>query len=242
MPKKLFANGVSGDVAIYEGGHEAAFTSPLANLDKVYFHSSLDYVGVAHIYNGVISHPARAASAESDKYLVNNKRPLNGTQEWPLLSFPNAGYVPHGILVVNGEQMPGAAPVQRNGAASSRYIMLRMTQTSAILREHWHTFNDSLAALNVTYSLYVFTGPIAQSGDKTLLITPTQMIASRGKLNTSYRYIRSVAANPDFRLIRGPVADVRGGGLRIVTPAGTVIDDGVYNGSFAGTPSKGCSI
>lgn len=242
MPKKLFANGISGNVAIYEGGFEAAFTSPLANLDKVFFHSSLDYVGVSHIYTGVISHPLREASAQADKYLNNNKKPLNGTQEWTLLNFADAGYAPHGILVVNGEQMPGAAPIQKVGNASARYIMLRVTNTAAVLREHWHTFNDSLPATNISYTLYLFTGPIAQSGNDTLKITPNQMVASRGKLNTLYRYIRSVVASPAFRLIKGATADVQGGGLRIVTPAGTVIDDGVYTGSFSGTPSKGCSI
>lgn len=242
MPKKLYADGVTGDVAIYEGGYEAAFTSPLANLNRVFFHSALDYVGVAHVYNGVISHPDRAASGGNDKYLANNKQPQSGTQEWTLLTFPDAGYIPHGILVVNGEQLPGAAPIQRNGPASARYAILRMTSTSAILHERWHTFNDSIPATNITYTLYVFTGPIAQSGTKTLYITPTQMIASRGKLNTDLRYIRSTPTNPGFRLIRGATADVSGGGLRMVTPAGSVIDDGVYNGSFGGTAAKGVSI
>lgn len=242
MTKKLFANGANGDVAVYEGGYEAAFTNPLANLDKVYFHSALDYVGVDRIYTGVISHPARTASATDDKYLASNKRPLTGTQEWTLLSFPNAGYIPQAVLVVNGEQLPGAAPIQRNGPASARYAILRMTNTAAILHERWHTFNDSIAALNITYTLYIFTGPIAQAGNKTLYISPNQMIASRGKLDTAYRYIRSKATSPDFRLIRGATADVSGGGLRMVTPAGTVINDGVYNGSFAGTAAKGCVI
>lgn len=242
MSKKLFANGVNGNVAIYEGGYEAAFTNPLANLDRVYFHSTLDYVGVNHIYTGVISHPLRNPSGNNDKYLSNNRQPLTGVQEWTLLNFPNAGYIPHGILVVNGEQLPGAAPVQRNGAASARYVILRMTNTSAILHERWHTFNDNIPATNISYTLYVFTGPIGPSGNKTLYITPDQMIASRGKLNTDLRYIRSTAASPAFRLIRGATADVSGGGLRMVTPNGQVLDDGVYNGSFGGTASKGCSI
>lgn len=241
MSKKLVADGATGAVAIYEGGFDAAFTNPLANLNRVYFHSALDYVGVTLIHSGTIAHPARTASGTNDKYIGSNRHPVNGTQEWTMVNH-NLGYVPHGILVVGNDMMPGLAPVQQAGSASARYVALRLTTTQAILREHWYTFNDNLPAANITYKIYLFTPPILPSGNKTLHITATTMQASRGKLNTDLRYVRTKATSPAFHLISGATADVAAGGLRMVMPSGTVINDGVYSGSFAGGGSRGCEI
>lgn len=241
MTKKLYAEGVTGHVAIYEGGNEAAFTDPLNNLDKVYFHSALDYISIAHVWQGTITHPARTRSGSEDKYLSGAKKPLNGTQDYALTTH-NLGYVPKGIARSGNDMLPAMAAVQRVGAASSRFVSFLITSTSVTLRENWFTFEDSLPAVNVVYTIYLFSPLIVGSGNKTLYIDPTDFKASKGKLDITRRYIKSKATSPDFFLAKGPSADVAGGGMRIVTPAGVSIDDGRYTGSFAGTPAKGCSV
>ena len=69
----------------------------------------------------------------------------------------------------------------------------------------------------------------------TLYITPTQFIASNGKLDSSLRYMRKTSGTPDLRFVVGQNMDVSGGGVRYVRPDGYSTDDGSYNGSFTGS-------
>lgn len=48
MPKTFMARGTDGLVSIHEKG--ANYSDPFNNLDKIYFHSNLDYLRVAAIY------------------------------------------------------------------------------------------------------------------------------------------------------------------------------------------------
>jgi hypothetical protein len=76
----------------------------------------------------------------------------------------------------------------------------------------------------------------------TLSITPTRFIASAGKLDSQRRYIRKDTTAPDLKFVNGQNMDVAGGGLRYVDPAGTNVDDGVYNGSFTGAAGVGVKV
>lgn len=69
----------------------------------------------------------------------------------------------------------------------------------------------------------------------TLKITPSRFQASGTKLDSQRRYIRKVSTGGDLRFVTGRNMDVSGGGLRYVNPAGTAVDDGVYDGSFTGS-------
>lgn len=76
----------------------------------------------------------------------------------------------------------------------------------------------------------------------TLSITPSRFIASAGKLDSQNRYMRKDAVAPDLKFVTGQNMDVSGGGLRYVDPNGTNQDDGVYNGSFAGSAGVGIKV
>ncbi|MGE4339263.1 MAG: hypothetical protein AB7E55_25300 [Pigmentiphaga sp.] len=62
MSKVLQASGATGKVAIYDGPSDAPFTSPLSNLDKLYFHSDLDYVSGLNKQTGSLSIPGRTVA------------------------------------------------------------------------------------------------------------------------------------------------------------------------------------
>ncbi|MGF7160118.1 hypothetical protein FHS85_001741 [Rhodoligotrophos appendicifer] len=62
MTKVFMANGVTGKVAIYDGPSDAPFTDPLGNLDKLYFHSDLDYVSGLDKRTGTLNLPERRGS------------------------------------------------------------------------------------------------------------------------------------------------------------------------------------
>ena len=68
-----------------------------------------------------------------------------------------------------------------------------------------------------------------------LQIQPTRFIASNGKLDSQRRYIRKVSSGIDVVFVQSVNMDVRNGGLRYVTPSGSNVDDGIYNGSFSGS-------
>ena len=60
MAKKLYANGVTGDVIICEA--DADMSNPLSNIDKIYFHSALDYLRIETIIDVTMNLPQRTRS------------------------------------------------------------------------------------------------------------------------------------------------------------------------------------
>lgn len=56
MPKTLTARGADGLVAIHEP--EADLNYPLSNLEKIYFHSGLDYLNIVAVVNVNLTLPA----------------------------------------------------------------------------------------------------------------------------------------------------------------------------------------
>lgn len=77
---------------------------------------------------------------------------------------------------------------------------------------------------------------------RTILITPNKFIAGAGKLDSDYRYLRR-SVSPVFYLAAGKTMDVRNGGARYVAPSGSVtLQDGQYNGTFAGGGSIGVTV
>lgn len=76
---------------------------------------------------------------------------------------------------------------------------------------------------------------------QTILIQPNRFIASAGKLDSNFRYIRR-SPSPDFYLAAGRTMDVSNGGARYVSPTGSSQSDGSYNGGFAGTGGVGVKI
>lgn len=57
---KFKADGaITGDVAIWTGSDDAPFSNPLANLNRVKFHSALDYPKVIYEWSDNVDFPAR---------------------------------------------------------------------------------------------------------------------------------------------------------------------------------------
>ncbi|HYG86998.1 MAG TPA: hypothetical protein VD978_12130 [Azospirillum sp.] len=74
-----------------------------------------------------------------------------------------------------------------------------------------------------------------------LHITPARVIASNGKFDSNYRYVRASPA-PQFFFATGRTCDVANGGLRYGGPAGDRYDDSNYNGSWTAPAGIGCRI
>jgi hypothetical protein len=76
---------------------------------------------------------------------------------------------------------------------------------------------------------------------QTILIQPNRFIASSGKLDSNFRYLRR-SYSPDFFLAAGRTMDVSNGGARYVAPSGASQSDGSYNGGFGGSGGVGVKI
>jgi hypothetical protein len=104
------------------------------------------------------------------------------------------------------------------------------------------TFDDTLPAVTRRYRVFLFETLFEGSGNESIRIAPTLFRAGFGKLSTVYRYLRQSAA-PDVFVTSGKTADVRGGGLKVVLPDGTLaLQSATYTGSFAGSPGRGVRI
>jgi hypothetical protein len=235
MAKQLFSDGVTGRTAIFDPANPDAFANPRANLQSVYFHSDLDYVGVAKVIDVSITHVARAAGGASA--LTGYPQPSYPQGEVSPLTH-GLGYKPFAIAFVNGQMLPANTQIQSAGM-SFRTVALQITDTAVAVYETAWVYGTSLPAITIAYKIVLFTPPLVQSGDKTLEIKPSSFIASRGKLNTAYKYVRRDPVSPDFSLTKDKTADCSNGSFRIVTAQGDVIERAPYNGSFQGTPGIG---
>lgn len=240
MAKKLFADGVSGDVAIFDPANPAALSNPLENLGSVYFHSALSYMAIVNVATITIDHPERARSGNINKY-GSGYNPTYGSETYDLAEH-TLGYIPHGILYTGDNMLPSATPIQMVGR-SFRAAVLKFTDAKVQLHESFYTFDETLPPVSLTYKALVFRRPSEDEESTTLFISPTQMIASRGKLNTDHRYVQSHDSPgdaPDFFFTAAKTADVQNGAMKMVTANGTVIEDPDYTGAFDGGNSRGC--
>jgi len=238
MAKKLYADGTTGKVAIYDPAVPGAFTNPLANLNAVYFHSDLDYVGVAAVLDFTVTHPARGTGGSSTQHSYLEPNPASG-----LVSGLNhdLGYVPHALVFVGNDMLPANMQIQTSGS-SYRTVAVDLTTTQVRVFETAWVYQHSLPALTVTYKIVLFTPKISPSGNETLHITQSSFVASRGKLNTAYNYLRRAVSSPMFWFSKGKTADVANGSFKIVTANGSVINRSPYNGSFAGEAGLGVEV
>jgi len=238
MAKKLFADGVSGKVAIYDPANPAAFTNPLANLQSVFFHSDLDYVGVAKIIDVTVTHPYRGVggTAAQNSYAVPNFPAGNVN---PLAH--NLGYKPFGIAFVGNNMLPANSQIQDSGQ-SFRTVAIQVDENSVGIFESCYVYGSALPAINVTYKIVLFRQMTGQLDNKALHIEPDQFKAGFGKLDTDYNYLRYDAAAPDFYFSKGRTADVSNGSFRIVTANGALVQRSPYNGGFGGVPGIGVKI
>lgn len=238
MAKKFYADGVTGRVAIFDPAVPAALTNPRANLGAVYFHSDLDYVGVVAVFDFVVTHPARGVGGASTEHSYAVPNHVTGAIQSLV---HNLGYVPHALVFIGNNMLPANSQIQNVGS-SFRTVAVEVNSTQVRLFETSWVYQHALPAIVQTYKVVLFTPKLVPSGNKTVHITPTTFVASRGKLNSAYNYLRRALTSPMFWFSKGKTADVANGSFKIVTANGGAIAKTHYNGSFAGEPGIGVEV
>lgn len=236
MAKKLYSDGNTGKVAIFNPAVAAAFDNPRGNLGAVYFHSDLDYVSVAAVLDVNVTHTARNVGGTGSHGYATPQFSAGAT------GFNhNLGYVPFALIFVGGALLPANTQIQLVGQ-SFRTSGAYVTSSQVVIQDFAWVYGSNLPSMVKNYKIVLLTTPIAPSGTTTLSITPGRFIASRGKLDSIRNYLRRAPTNPMFWFSKGKTADVANGSFRVVTADGTFITRAGYNGTFQGVPGIGVEI
>jgi hypothetical protein len=245
MARTLHADGTTGKVYIYNNDQPpATYETPTGpQLGDLHFHSDLSYLGNAQVIDVTLTHPERTRSSSTSKGLFGSStyyNPRQGTQSYDLAGHSFGRVVPF-IPFYGESQMPSGTVVQQAGE-SARAVSIYLTNTTIRAFENWVTFDDTLPAVTRRYRVFLFETLFEGSGNESIRIAPTLFRAGFGKLSTAYRYLRA-SETPDVFVTAGKTADVRGGGLKVVLPDGTLaLQSSTYTGSFAGSPGRGVRI
>jgi hypothetical protein len=151
MAKRLFANGVTGLVAIAEPN--ANLTTPLTNLQNIYFHSALDYLFVRQTITGSINLPFRQFN-DSDASSAFGSTVYN-------LGAHNLGYTPlvFGYFTATGQSLVGETILQAAGTANVRTLMLGADNNTLYAREIFVNKTISFNALTVDFTAQLLNDP-----------------------------------------------------------------------------------
>lgn len=238
MAKKLYADGNTGVVAIYNPAIPGAFTDPLRNLHGVYFHSDLDYVAVAKVLDFTVTHPARSTGKKGTLHEYLEPNPATGAVG---TLTHGLGYQPSALVFVGNDLLPANTQIQAVGS-SFRTVAIELTTTTVRVYETAWVYQHNLPSIQKTYKVVLFSQPIVNATTKTFHIEPTLFTASRGKLDTRNNYLRRSVSSPMFWFSAGRTADAANGSFRIRTPNGSDITRTPYNGNFTGVPGLGVEV
>ena len=238
-------NGTSGDPMDPMAARNAPLQNPAAHLDKVYFHSDLDYMEVSH-----------------GPTLANVSHALVAAVTTHTLLTHSLGYVPNFLVILAGDIVYPGQPVQVLSDGRQRRVVAYADSTTIKLREWAVQTNASMAAVNLAYTVVVFRAPPVPSGTILYDWDPATGIVqmARGKFRSDRRYLQVVPGGSPYGFSLGRTIDLKNGAPRYVDPDGSIFEPipsdfalkvrmsdepndapygppMAYNGSFAGSAS-----
>jgi hypothetical protein len=206
--------------------------NPLGWLSSLYFHSDLDYFGIAaRNMNAVVNHAAVPGITRS---VVGNVSFLGqAVRAEHVILTHNLGYVPKFFLLYQGRLIPQGIPIQDEGQGKKRFVSAYATTTDIRLWEVGYSDNTTLSAVQATYQVIALRDPAANPVDKQLDIYPGQAIFGRGKFRAGEPHMRlDGQGDIQWPIATGRTAAIRNGGLRAYYPNGGYVDFREYNGAL----------
>lgn len=252
MPPKLKAEGSSGRVAIYDADTEAAFTNPQANLDKVYFHSDLDYFVMRQKFSATITLPSRSIPSNGDGGVAVT---VGGFTVWESGADGDAttgGVTSHQIgthnisdpfplAIINGSVISGTQII-RADAQRRRAVSVGVTSTEVLLYEAWNGGDgQNFPSENVSVDVYLFSTTTAPDASEIIKLTPSRIIASAGKLDSDGNHVKLDATSSLKMPLDGETIDVSGGGFSYIDASGNTVNQWGYS-SAAGVSASLSSL
>lgn len=151
MAKKLYADGNTGDVTICEP--DADISNPLSNLNKIYFHSDLNYLRINNIINVNIDFPHRGADG-------SDHSSAHGSDIYNIYTH-NLEYVPiimaffESPTEISGQPYIGEFPLQTGGSCSLRTVILGADENYIYSREMYLNKDVSFSSITVNVTIFI---------------------------------------------------------------------------------------
>lgn len=223
----------------------APYDDPLANMDKVKFHSDLQYLASQAVSSNItINHTSLAGVTGTGYQAGNGGGPASGSSA-PIsdgqirvssieLSTHGLGYVPLCYVLYNNRIVSPGTVVQTD-SDMIRMVSVYVTTTKVFLREIAISSAVALPAISRDYSVLVFREPIADPLQPTLFLSrDNPMVLAKGKITEDNRPLRaSVASDARFYVPIERTIDIKNGAIRNISPLDGIIDYGSYNGNFS---------
>jgi hypothetical protein len=233
----------SGDVM-------APFDDPLANMDKVKFHSDLQYLSSQAVSADInINHTSLAGVTGTGYVAGSGGGPSSGSST-PIangqvrvssidLATHSLGYVPLFYVLYN-DRIVSPGTIVQTGTNMARFVSVYATTTKIILREVAISSSSALPAITKTYNTIVFREPIADPAKPMLRLSANHpMVLARGKVTEADRPLRKAAsADAKFYIPTERTLDICNGAIRTISPLDGIVDVGTnYNGGFTSAES-----
>jgi len=240
MAPRLKAIGSTGTVAIYDADTEAAFTDPLNNLDKVYFHSDLDYFVMRQKFDTTISLPSRSVPSNGDGGAITT---IGGFTIWE--SGEDSGATTGGVdsyqigthsitdpfplAIINGTVISGTLIIRADDQRR-RAVSVGVTSSEVLLYECWNGGGgNNLPSENVDVTVYLFSTTTAPDASEIIKLTPSRIIASAGKLDSDGNHVKLDATSSVKMPLGGETIDLGDGGFRYIDADGNTVDEWGYS-------------
>lgn len=253
MSRRLMADGVTGKVAIMRQGSRDAFENPKDNLGKIHFHSDLDYLGIVQqIIIDSVAFPARKGLIETVEVSSKGggflgKGSKTKRYYYPMVSSGiNYYYVGDVVGDLDGPMIgfrDGVMPMTMtptfqttffkdgNAYFGWRNVTLGLDGSRIVVKETWYSLGVDIPAQSINnIKIVKFNMMVGANlpASQTLLISPTKFIASKGKLNSSNRYVQR-SINGPYWLYPGKTMNSENGGGRWVYP---IVNNGVVQNAY----------
>jgi hypothetical protein len=225
MTRRLKAN--SDKVALWDGAaigvdDDGPFNEPLSHLDRLVFHSDLDYIEVLQRYEGTFTAPAKVRGSVGQ---IVTPIFSHGLAEPPLATMRIDGVQISGLHAVLGDALDGLF---------YRILAISTDATNVNIHELYSAGKSftgpGLAAQTFDIVINVL-GVAAPTSDTIIDIGSTGATLGRGVIGPDRRFVK-VSTMPSFFGARGRTIDSLGLGLRNARPDGTMQDFFNYAGSF----------
>lgn len=242
MSRRLMADGVTGKVAIMREGSRDAFENPKDNLSKIHFHSDLDYLGIVQqLFLANVAFPAIPGKIGS--YTTTSKGggflgkgSSSKTYYYPMLQSGQNTYIVGSIvgdtdgpmLAFRDDVVPlTMIPIFQTNYIKDgsnytgwRQVSIGLNGNDIVVQEDWYSLGVDIPAQSINNIRIVKFNMMVGANlpdNRTLLITPSLFIASKGKLDSRNRYIRRSATGP-YWVYYGRTMNSENGGGRWVYP------------------------
>lgn len=140
-----------GKVAIYDStADDLPFDDPVNHMDRVKFHSDLDYINIIATISGSVTFPQRTAPSVGAYITTFQNGPAHGISGIPLI---------FGYLTLGGQNVAfaGSVPIQGGGSGShTRFVSLGASPTNIVFNELVNIgFGGTIPAITVPYTVFV---------------------------------------------------------------------------------------